>query len=238
MNEMRKLMEAVRQLDETPVSPLEFFANEVSEYCGEPIGPEDLEVYSDGMSYAILCKATDEQFLYSDNIYGEGELEPAEFNSWPPKVHGHYGTALTKVTEERIDEYLLQTGMTLGEVFDAVLGSLDADKRGTEEFEPHYLESLGFMDAASTMEDMVDDVTELKNEMQPHWNETVDNDELLDELLGVAYHLEASSEYNDEEDYLETIVPSYEKTIEFLLNNYDIMVDAEAGESDFGSFRF
>lgn len=238
MNEMRKLMEAVQQLDEAPKSPLEFFANEVSEYCGENIGPKDLEVYTDGMSYAILCKATDEQFLYSDNIYGEGELEPAEFDQWPPKVHAHYGTVLRKVTEARLDEYLLQTGQTIGEVFDTVLGSLDAEKRGTEEFEPNYLESLGFMDAASDMEDMVDDVMTLKADLQPIWNEAVVNDGLLDHLLSVAYHLEASSEYDSEEDYLDSVVPSYEKTIEFLLQHAEDLIVEDEEEEDSFRFRF
>jgi len=229
MNEMRKLMEAVKNLNEEPQSPLEFFANEVSEYCGENISPQDLEVYSDGMSYAILCKATDEQFLYSDNTYGEGELEPAEFDSWPPKIHGHYGTALKKVTEQKLDEYFVRVGEdTVGSVFNTILGMLDNDVSEDLEFEPEYLMvNLGFIEAGEQALALSEQVDELKKDLLPIWNEKVTNEEALNEL---AYfpHLETTDAYDSEEDYLEYVIPSYKAAIEaFQTYGQDLVKEPE-----------
>lgn len=212
MNEMRKLMEAVQHLNEESV--LVNIAREVSDWCGEVITPEDLAVYSDGMSYAILCKPTGEQFLYSSDGEGGWELEDADFGRWPPKVHAHYGTALRKVTEQKLDEYFARVGEdTVGSVFGKVLGMLDLNESEDLEYEPEYLLSLGFEEAAESLEAMVDEVMVLKDALQPIWNEPLNNEDILIDIENRATdHLEAN--YDDEAEYIETVLASIDSAID------------------------
>lgn len=215
MNEMRKLMESVQALNEDAL--LVRIAREIHDYIGEPAQPEDLEVYGDGMSYAVLFKPTGEQFLYSKNDDDMFELEDADFRVWPPKVNPAFGTALTKISEKKqLNEYFVKRGMKVGEIFTTILGPLDIQARdaGEENFEPDYLRSLGFEEAADQLEELVDEVIGIKLELQDVWNKPVRNQEIIDELEGVTWHLEASGEYDDEEFYIDEVIPSFEQAIE------------------------
>ena len=76
---------------------LAHLAKELGRFIGEVNGPEDIEAFTDGDTFAVRVKATGEEFLYSrDN--GEWEFEDAEFQSWPPQVNPAFGTVMSQVT--------------------------------------------------------------------------------------------------------------------------------------------
>jgi hypothetical protein len=45
----------------------------------------DLEVYWDGISFAVRIKSEEIDLLFSDNDISEDSMEEAEFTSWPPR---------------------------------------------------------------------------------------------------------------------------------------------------------
>lgn len=96
MSEMRRLMEAAQTLSESS-GMLAHLAKELGRFIGEVNGPEDIEAFTDGDTFAVRVKVTGEEFLYSgDN--GEWEFEDAEFQSWPPQVNPAFGTVMSQVT--------------------------------------------------------------------------------------------------------------------------------------------
>lgn len=95
---MRDLMDKIKSLDEMYDAPPKADMNTVARELEEVYGTvtlDDLDVYSDGQSYAIMHKPTEDVYLYAVNDENEWELEEAEVSSWPPKAL--YGAVATKV---------------------------------------------------------------------------------------------------------------------------------------------
>lgn len=49
------------------------------------VTPQDIEVYWDGISYAVSIKDEDVYLLFANNEISEDSIEEAEFTSWPPR---------------------------------------------------------------------------------------------------------------------------------------------------------
>lgn len=60
------------------------------------VAPEDLEVYWDGLSYAVRIKDEEIDLLFANNDISEDNFEEAEFTSWPPRSATH---DVIKITE-------------------------------------------------------------------------------------------------------------------------------------------
>lgn len=69
-----------------PKEVLQQIANVISTTTYLQVTPEDLEVYWDGISYAVSIKDEEElYFLFANNEISEDNIEEAEFTSWPPR---------------------------------------------------------------------------------------------------------------------------------------------------------
>lgn len=69
-----------------PKEVLQQIANVISTVTYIKATPKDLEVYWDGISYAVSIKDEEElYFLFSNNEISEDSIEEAEFTSWPPR---------------------------------------------------------------------------------------------------------------------------------------------------------
>lgn len=133
----------------------------------------------------------------------------------------------------QLNEYFVKRGMTVEEVFSTILGTIDPTDRenDSEEFEPTYLRSLGFRDAARMVIPLTKRVASIKKSLQPIWDQPAVNEEALD-LLDNLPHLEALEEYNHEDLYIENVVPSFDRAIE-IFQEYGTSLAEEAFEDDF-----
>lgn len=219
MNDMRKLMETVAPLFEEQAFDI---LSSLEEYLGTTVSSEDVDAYSDGNSFAILYRPTEEYFLVSKNEEDEFELEDAEFASWPPSVHSHYGTQLRKITLESkklLREFFIKSGWTVGEIFKEIFGGLAITGR-TEDNEVNYLQSLGFDDAAREVLDLQTQILQVREDLKPYWKMRINDKQWISETESIAGpYLEASEAYEDEESYMEDVVP----TIEFMIEHFDIL---------------
>ena len=97
MDNYKQLVEAMDELFESP-SVLQQIADALWMYSDDPIQTTDLEVYSDGMSYAVKHIPSGEEFLFAGNEINEDNVEEVEFTIWPPQTMGLYGGMPVKVT--------------------------------------------------------------------------------------------------------------------------------------------
>lgn len=95
----KKLIETIEDLFEAQ-SVLQQIADALWMYVeeGETISPADLEVYSDGMSYAVRHTPSGNEFLFDSSGITEDNVEEVEFTAWPPETMGLYGNIPVKVT--------------------------------------------------------------------------------------------------------------------------------------------
>lgn len=92
------LTAAIDELFES-VSLLQQIADALWMYSNEPIPVTDLEVYSDGMSYAVRHLPTGNEFLFAGNEIDEDNVEEVEFTVWPPETMGLYGTTPIRISQ-------------------------------------------------------------------------------------------------------------------------------------------
>lgn len=117
----------------------------------------------------------------------------------------------------QLNEFFVRAGMTVEEIFSTILGQLDPTDRqnDTEEFEPNYLRSLGFKEAARQVMPLTKRVARIKKSLQPIWNQKAVNQQII-AILDSCPHLEATEEYDEEDDdmYIEYVIPSFIEAIE------------------------
>lgn len=92
---MEKLIEGLFENS----SILQRIADALWMYSDEPIPVTDLDVYSDGMSYAVRHLPTGNEFLFAGNQIDEDNVEEVEFTVWPPETMGLYGAAPIRITQ-------------------------------------------------------------------------------------------------------------------------------------------
>ena len=94
----KQLVESIESLFEGS-SVLQRIADALWMYSDDPILPSDLEVYSDGMSYAVKHVPTGNEFLFAGNQIDEDSVEEVEFTVWPPETMGLYSAAPIRITQ-------------------------------------------------------------------------------------------------------------------------------------------
>lgn len=145
----------------------------------------------------------------------------------------------------QLNEFFVRAGMTVEEVFSTMLGQLDPTNRGkgSDEFEPNYLRGLGFREAATQLMPLTKRVARIRKSLQPIWNEKAINRHIVDALERSTSHLEASDDYDDEESYIQNVIPSFVETIEIFEAYGQYLVSSEyiedlddGSDADLGRF--